>query len=167
MSRRTEMIGSTLQKELMLVIMRELNDPRIDGFPSITRVKVSTDLSTADVYVTIMGTEGKQQLALNALKHSAGMMRQKLQKTLPMRTIPFLRFQLDEALKKEIAVLDLISKAVREEDALKGQDAENPEAEGQDLDDLSAESQNVSSNNDSNPSQPASSTPAPAEPNEQ
>jgi ribosome-binding factor A len=119
------MIGSTLQQELMSIIMRELNDPRIEGFPSITRVKVSTDLSTADVYVTIMGTEGKQQLTLNALKHSAGMMRQKLQKSLPMRTIPFLRFQLDEALKKEIEVLDLINKAVREEDQLKGQDVQD------------------------------------------
>ena len=122
MSRRTEMIGSTLQQELASIIMRELNDPRLDNtFPSITRVKVSSDLSTADVYVTMMGAEGKQTAALNALKHSAGMMRQKLQKSLPMRTIPFLRFQIDEALKKEISVLQLIEKAVEEEDRLKAE----------------------------------------------
>jgi ribosome-binding factor A len=113
------MIGSTLQQELMSIIMRELNDPRIEGLPSITRVKVSEDLSTADVFMTIMGSEGKQTAALNALKHSAGMMRQKLQKTLPMRTIPYLRFHIDENLKKEIAVLELIDKAVREENELK------------------------------------------------
>jgi ribosome-binding factor A len=122
------MVGSTLQQELMSIIMRELNDPRIEGFPSITRVKVAEDLSTADVYVTIMGTEGKQNLTLNALKHSAGMMREKLRKTLPMRTIPFLKFQFDEALKKEIQVLDLIDKAVREEDALKSQSAPESDA---------------------------------------
>ena len=57
MSRRTEMIGSTLQQELMGIIMRELNDPRLAGMPSITRVKVSPDLAQADVYVTIMGTD--------------------------------------------------------------------------------------------------------------
>lgn len=119
MSRRTEMIGSTLQQELMSIIMRSLNDPRLTGMPSITRVKVAEDLGTADVYVTIMGTEGKQTAALNALKHSAGMMRQKLQKTLPMRTIPYLKFHIDENLKKELSVLDLIDKAVAEEDQLK------------------------------------------------
>jgi len=114
------MIASTLKQELMGIIMHQLNDPRLEGFPSITRIKVASDLSTADVFVTIMGTEGKQTAALNALKHSAGMMRQKLQKSLPMRTIPFLKFHLDEALRKEIQVLELIDKAVNEENELRG-----------------------------------------------
>ena len=120
MSRRTEMIGSTLQQELMLIIMRQLNDPRLDGTnrPSITRVRVATDLSAADVYVTIMGTEGKQNAALNALKSSAGMMRERLRKSLPMRTIPMLKFHIDEALKRELTVLELIDKAVKEENEL-------------------------------------------------
>ena len=116
MSRRTEMLGSTIQQELAQIIMRELSDPRLTGMPSITRVKVSPDLSIADVYVTIMGTEGQQNAALNALKHSAGMMRTKLTKVLSLRQAPFLKFHIDEALKKEIAVLDLLRK-VREEDA--------------------------------------------------
>ena len=116
MSRRTEMLGSTIQQELAQIIMRELNDPRLTGMPSITRVKVSADLSIADVYVTIMGTEGQQSAALNALKHSAGMMRTKLTKVLSLRQAPYLKFHIDEQLKKEIAVLDLLRK-VREEDA--------------------------------------------------
>ena len=49
-----------------MIIMRELNDPRLSGMPSITRVKVSPDLSIADVYLTIMGTPGQQTAALNA-----------------------------------------------------------------------------------------------------
>ena len=68
-----------------MIIMRELNDPRLTGMPSITRVKVSRDLSIADVYVTIMGTPGQQTAALNALKHSAGLMRTKLTKALTLR----------------------------------------------------------------------------------
>ena len=116
MSRRTERLGSTIQQELAQIIMRELNDPRLVGMPSITRVKVSPDLSIADVYVTIMGTEGQQNAALNALKHSAGMMRTKLTKVLSLRQAPYLKFHIDEQLKKEIAVLDLLRK-VREEDA--------------------------------------------------
>jgi ribosome-binding factor A len=116
MTRRTEMLGSTIQKELAEIIMRELSDPRLAGMPSITRVKVSPDLSIADVYVTIMGTPGVQNAALNALRHSAGMMRTKLTKVLSLRQAPYLKFHIDENLKKELAVLDAIRKA-NEEDA--------------------------------------------------
>jgi ribosome-binding factor A len=116
MSRRTERLASTIQQELAMIIMRELNDPRLTGMPSITRVKVSDDLSIADVYMTIMGTPGQQNAALNALKHSAGIMRSKLTKSLTLRVAPFLKFHIDENLKKELAVLDLLRK-VEEESA--------------------------------------------------
>src|SRR5215213_2565449 len=116
MSRRTEMLGSTIQKELAQIIMRELNDPRLTGMPSITRVKVSPDLSVADVYMTIMGTEGQQNAALNALRHSAGMMRTKLTKLLSLRQSPYLKFHIDENLKKELAVLETL-RVVAEENA--------------------------------------------------
>src|SRR5919112_1103884 len=116
MSRRTERLGSTIQKELATIIMRELNDPRLVGMPSITRVKVSPDLSIADVFVTVMGTEGQQNAALNALRHSAGMMRTKLTKLLSLRQSPYLKFHIDENLKKELAVLETL-RVVAEENA--------------------------------------------------
>jgi ribosome-binding factor A len=114
MSRRTEMLASTIQKELAEMIMRELADPRLPTIVSITRVKVSADLSIADVFVTVMGTPGQQTAALNALKHSAGVMRTKLTKALTLRVAPFLKFHLDEDLKKELAVLDLLDQVAKE-----------------------------------------------------
>ena len=82
------------------MIQRDLNDPRLLPMTSVTRVKVSEDLSIAEVYVTVMGTPGQQTAALNALKHSAGMMRTRLTKDLSLRQAPFLKFHLDEDLKK-------------------------------------------------------------------
>ena len=111
------------------MILHDLDDPRLTGFPSITRVEVSADLSIADVYVTIMGTAGAQTAALNALKHSAGMMRTKLTKALTLRVAPFIKFHIDEQLKKELDVLNLLKK-VSEEDAERQarQNQSNPEA---------------------------------------
>src|SRR6476620_1493676 len=139
MSRRTERLGSTIQQELAQIIMRELSDPRLTGMPSITRVKVSEDLSVADVYVTIMGTAGQQSAALNALRHSAGLMRTKLTKMLSLRQSPFLKFHIDENLKKELAVLDLLEKVRAENEEIDrkraaeagGAGAEEPTREGQ------------------------------------
>ena len=108
------MLASTIQKELAEMILRELSDPRLPTIVSITRVKVTNDLSIADVYVTVMGTQGQQTAALNALKHSAGMMRTKLTKALSLRVAPYLKFHLDEDLKKELEVLDLLDKVAQE-----------------------------------------------------
>src|ERR1700677_2726125 len=102
MSRRTERLASMIRDELATMILRDLSDPRITGLPSITRVHVTDDLSIADVYVTVMGTEGQQTAALNALKHAAGMMRTKLTKSLTLRGAPYLNFHMDENLKKEL-----------------------------------------------------------------
>jgi len=116
MSRRTERIASTIQQELAMIILRELNDPRITGMPSITRVKVSPDLSTADVYMTVMGTVGQQTAALNALRHAAGLMRTRLTREMTLRVAPYLKFHLDEDLKKEMDLLETLRK-VSEENA--------------------------------------------------
>src|SRR6476659_3752031 len=128
MSRRTERVASTIQQELAQIIMRELQDPRLVGLPSITRVKISPDLSIADVFVTVMGTPGQQTAALNALKHSAGLMRVKLTKQLTLRIAPFLKFHLDENLKKERAVLDLLEQVAKENAEI---DRRRAEAEAQ------------------------------------
>src|SRR4051812_3971946 len=130
MSRRTEMLGSTIRKELMQIIMRELDDPRLTGMPSITRVLVTKDLEYADVFVTVMGTPGQQTAALNALKHSSGMMRAKLTRLLSIRQAPFLRFQIDEGLKKELAVMDLLEKVRQENEELDRRRAEAAGAAG-------------------------------------
>ena len=118
MSRRTDMLGSTIQQELAQIIMRELSDPRLTGMPSITRVKVSDDLSVADVFITVMGTPGQQTAALNALKHSAGLMRTRLTKQMTLRIAPFLKFHIDEDLKKELALQELLLKVRLENEEL-------------------------------------------------
>lgn len=129
MSRRTERVASVIQQELAMMILRELTDPRLVGLPSVTRVKVSEDLSIADVYVTVMGTPGQQNAALNALKHSAGAMRTRLTESLSMRITPFLKFHLDEALKKELAMMELLDKVARENEELEKRRMKNSSAE--------------------------------------
>lgn len=115
MSRRTERVGSTIQHELAQIILRELTDPRlVEHMVSITRVKVSPDLSVADVYVSIMGTPGQQTAALNALKHSAGLMRTRLTKQLTLRIAPYLKFHIDENLRKELEMMELLDKVAQE-----------------------------------------------------
>jgi len=126
MSRRTDRLASIIRQELMDVIMRRLNDPRLEGLPSITRVKVAEDLSVADVYVTVMGTEGHQRAALAALRHSAGLMRSSLSQALSIRQVPLLRFELDEQLRKEMEILELLERVRLENLELEQRRADAP-----------------------------------------
>jgi len=114
MSRRTERLASLIRHELSMMILRDLSDPRLIGFPSITRVEVAEDLSVADVFVTAMGTPGQQNAVVHALRHSAGLMRTRLTKELTLRQVPLLKFHIDEKLKKELAVLELLEQVARE-----------------------------------------------------
>jgi ribosome-binding factor A len=114
MSRRTERLASLIRHELSMMILRDLSDPRLVGFPSITRVEVAEDLSVADVFVTAMGTPGQQNAVVHALRHSAGLMRTRLTKELTLRQVPLLKFHIDEKLKKELAVLELLEQVARE-----------------------------------------------------
>ncbi len=154
MSRRTERVGSAIRQEVMEVIQRELNDPRLEGtLPSVSRIKVSEDLSTADVYMVLMGTPGKQSAALNALRHAAGLMRTRVGKALSTRTIPYLRFEIDEAYRKEMEVLNLIRKAELEFSPADTQSpTENSEHSEQDADASSGDA--VEPTNDSPISNP-------------
>jgi len=118
-----------------MIILRELSDPRLQGLPTITRVRMTDDLSIADVYITVMGTAGQQRAALNALKHSAGLMRTRLTKELTLRQAPFLNFHMDEDLKKELELLELLDKVSKENAELEKKRAEQQgtrveEAEG-------------------------------------
>jgi ribosome-binding factor A len=90
------MLGSTIQRELAMMIQRDLNDPRLPptAVTSITHVKISPDLSIADVYVTIMRT--------------------KLTKALTLRAAPFLKFHFDENLKKELNIMNLLDQVAKE-----------------------------------------------------
>lgn len=117
------MLGSTIQRELADFIMRELSDPRLPTIVSITRVKVTDDLEYADVYVTMMATEGQKVAGLNALKHSAGLMRTRLTKSLSLRQAPFIRFHHDEQLQKELSILDVLENLRREREATEASNA--------------------------------------------
>jgi len=111
MSRRHERLASIIQREVSMIIMREIADPRIGPiYPTVNSVKISDDLAYADIFVSIMGTPGQRTAAFAALKGSAGMIRTKLSKAVEIRQIPAVRFHIDEGAIKEIEMLALLRK---------------------------------------------------------
>lgn len=94
---RGRRIADLIQHELAILLQKEIKDPRI-GMVTINEVKVSRDLSFADVYFTMLGSDD-HKAATEALDNAAGFLRSELARVLTARTTPRLRFHYDNSVE--------------------------------------------------------------------
>ena len=92
---RSIRIADRIKRDLTLLFMQEINDPRLDGV-SITSVEVDREISFADIYVSaIDGPERKSEI-IGALKKASGFIRSQLAHSIShLKSFPQLRFHWD------------------------------------------------------------------------
>ncbi len=112
-SNRVDKVVDLLKKEIALLIQNEVRDPRV-GMASVTGVRVSKDLSYANVYVTLLGKADAKEAeeGVAALNNAAGFLRTLLSKNITLRTTPRLKFNYDESLVRGQYVSSLIEEAL-------------------------------------------------------
>lgn len=112
--KRVRRIEEEIKKIISSLIMRELKDPRIDEFASITRVKVTNDLSQAEIYVSAF-TEEKREETVEGLNSAKGYIKREIAQNLDLRTIPDLIFIADESIEKSFEFYELLDKVKKDE----------------------------------------------------
>src|ERR1051326_6472859 len=100
---RLARVAEVIREVASETILFELRDPRVKGV-TVTRTEVSGDLQHAKVYVSIMGTQQEQELAMHGLRHAAGFVQSKVGARLATRFTPEIRFILDQGVKKSIEI---------------------------------------------------------------
>ncbi len=114
-SRRQERMSRVIKEAVSDIINNHMQDPRIEGFISITEVRMEPDLKSAEVFLSIMaGNEAKQQLTFKAIQHAAGHIQALLGDYVKARFCPHLYFHWDERLKKTMETLKLIDEVSKE-----------------------------------------------------
>jgi len=108
MSRRTEKLNHLLRKEISELLQREVKDPRLEGFITITQVSTSPDLCYAKVFVSVIGNEEEKGETFKALTGASGFLRRELSRRLTLRRVPELSFHRDDSIAKGAQVLQLI-----------------------------------------------------------
>ncbi|HEO64286.1 MAG TPA: 30S ribosome-binding factor RbfA [Spirochaetes bacterium] len=106
---RNKRAGSLLREEISLMIQREIKDPRITGFITITGVEVTKDLRVATVHVSILGDEKSCKSTLQGLRSATGYMKKRLGKILSFKYIPEIRFEEDNSLLEGSKIYQQIS----------------------------------------------------------
>jgi ribosome-binding factor A len=114
-TRRQEKVARVVKEAVSDAIANHLNDPRIEGFVSVTRVDMSADLRSADVYLSIFGKDdAAQNKTYAAITHAKSRIQSLLAGKLECKFCPVLRFQKDEKLKKTLETMKLIDETTSE-----------------------------------------------------
>ena len=116
-----------------MAILTDLRDPRIKGV-TVTHVEVSPDMRQAKVHVSIMGSEKQQQLCMHGLQSSAGYLQSKIADRIDTRYTPRIRFELDEGVKKSLAISQMLHELLPDTNPSPEHGGDEAEAQASDRD---------------------------------
>ncbi len=123
-TRRQEKVARVIREVVSDVIAHHLNDPRITGFISVTRVEVLADLRSADVYLSIFASpESAQDKGFAAILGARARIQSFLAEALESKFCPVLRFHKDEQFRKTLETMRLIDQVASERQS---KDTEEP-----------------------------------------
>ena len=108
---RARRVGEQIQRELALLLQREIRDPRLSQV-TISAVKVTRDMSQATVYFTVLGEKADIPSIQQALEKASGFLRHALGEQLVMRSLPQLKFVYDDSISRGAELSSLIDEAI-------------------------------------------------------
>lgn len=106
-SYRPARVAEVIREVAAETILFKMQDPRIRGV-TVTRVEVPSDLQSAKIYVSVMGTDAEANQALQGLNRSSGYVQRHLADRLKLRYTPALSFHLDVGLKNSQEVSKIL-----------------------------------------------------------
>lgn len=96
---RMRRVNEVLREVVGATISEELQDPRI-GFVTVTAVNTSPDLRSAQVHVSVLGTDEEKDATLNALRTARGVIQRAIASQLHMKRTPSLKFLYDDSIER-------------------------------------------------------------------
>lgn len=117
---RTDRVSQEIQKEVAMIIQREVKDPRL-GMVTVNAVEITRDLAYAKIFVTFFTLEGQSEKESAAvLNDAAGYIRTLLAKRIKARIMPELRFVFDQSMSEGVRMTNLCNQAVAEDERRAG-----------------------------------------------
>jgi len=114
MAHRIERVNSLIRQEISELLQRQVKDPRLGNFITVTEVVTSPDLKYAKVFISYIGNEEERKETLSVLTAAAGFFRRELIKRLTIRNIPELSFHWDDSIERGSRILKLIDEVAAE-----------------------------------------------------
>ena len=116
---RSERLSGEFQKEISSVISAKLRNsyPELSAIISVTEADIAPDLKSAKIFLSIFDTdETKRKNSFEIIKQNAGFIRHELSKVMQIRTVPELRFHLDESMEYGAKIDKILNELVDNND---------------------------------------------------
>jgi ribosome-binding factor A len=118
---RHDRVQEHIKEIASTIILFELKDPRL-GFVTITKVDLSSDMRSAKIYYSVLGSDVDTRLTAHAMRHSRGHVQREIAKRLRrLRYTPIISFEYDDSPKTGIELSGIIERAIAEDEQRKKQ----------------------------------------------
>lgn len=114
---RVDRLNSLLKEVISEVIHRDVRNPHLGKFITVTRVAISKDLHHAKVYISVIGTDEDRSESIKALQSASGFIAVNASKKVVMRYFPELLFKLDDSVDKHMRIETLLGEIAAEREA--------------------------------------------------
>jgi ribosome-binding factor A len=111
---RLNRINSLLKEVIFEVIQREVRNPHVTTFVSVTRVDTSADLHHAKVYISMIGSNEEKAKVLSALQSAAGFIAVHAADKVELRYFPNLVFKLDTGAEEYMKIQQILDDIEKE-----------------------------------------------------
>ena len=112
---RLDRVNEELKKTLSNVITFELQNSKVTGMVSVTKVRITPDFRYAKVYVSLLNSKSNTK-TMEGLKESAGFIRAQIAKTMNLRVTPELSFEIDDSMEYGAKIDKILSDLNHKED---------------------------------------------------
>ncbi len=107
MNIRISKVASQMVREISIILTRDISDPRMRGFLTVSSVVPANDLKTAKVYYSVLGSDVDTNLTQQVLQASRGHIQKLLAKRLQMKQTPILNFIYDDGSRLAAKISEL------------------------------------------------------------
>jgi len=115
MTRRTDRLNQLIQVEISDMLRNQINDPRLNGLISVTKVEIAPDLQNARIYVSALVDQADREEVIKGFSSASGFLRRELAHRLNIRTTPDLSFEFDDSIERGVNLVNLIDKVAAED----------------------------------------------------
>ena len=100
---RVRKVELQVKDEVSKIIITKLKDPRV-GFVTVTAVEMNADLKSAQIFISVMGTQSQKTETISSLNDASKYIRSELNQRIKLRYSPSITFRLDDTIDRAIRI---------------------------------------------------------------
>jgi len=116
---RRDRVSEEIRHQVSMILQRDIRDSRI-GLVTITKVDMSPDLKSADIFFTSIREDGTTEDVLRCLKASSGLIRRLLSKQIRIKFLTRINFIYDDSGKTGNRIEEIIDSIHKDKETADG-----------------------------------------------